>query len=183
MVLADGDIAVAGKAVNRGPHIRFVRGDATRLPFPDATFDAVMLCDVLEHIPDDRAAAAEARRVVKPGGYLIASSPHVDWRYPYYKVLTPVVPTEAELFAEWGHVRRGYTLDQFDALLGPTQVAWASFISPVTALAHDLSFSKLPFAVKWGALVAISPLTWAGYLVHAPHGRGTEIAAAYRKVA
>jgi SAM-dependent methyltransferase len=46
-----------------------------RLPFADATFDLVTALDVLEHIDDDVAAVAEIRRVLRPGGLLLASVP------------------------------------------------------------------------------------------------------------
>ncbi len=52
-----------------------VRGDATALPFPDATFDAVITSEVLEHIPDDVAALAELRRVVRRGGLVAVTVP------------------------------------------------------------------------------------------------------------
>jgi SAM-dependent methyltransferase len=52
-----------------------VRGDATALPFPDATFDAVVTSEVLEHIPDDVAALAELRRVVRRGGLVAVTVP------------------------------------------------------------------------------------------------------------
>ena len=42
--------------------------DAAALPFADSSFDAVTLFDLLEHVPDDRAAASEAWRVLRPGG-------------------------------------------------------------------------------------------------------------------
>jgi SAM-dependent methyltransferase len=57
---------------------RFVaclRGDATRLPFADATFDRVVTSEVLEHIDSDTAAIAELHRVLKPGGVLAATVP------------------------------------------------------------------------------------------------------------
>lgn len=50
-------------------------GDALRLPFPSATFDAVICSEVLEHIPDWRAALTEIERVLKPGGLFCASVP------------------------------------------------------------------------------------------------------------
>lgn len=50
-------------------------GDATRLPFPDNTFDHVIAAEVLEHIPDDEAALAELARVLKPGGTIAVTVP------------------------------------------------------------------------------------------------------------
>lgn len=62
-----------------------LRGDATALPFPDGTFDAVVTSEVLEHIPDDVGALGELARVLKPGGVLAATVPtswpeRVCWR-------------------------------------------------------------------------------------------------------
>ncbi len=50
-------------------------GDALRLPFADGSFDAVICSEVLEHIPNYRAALEEIHRVLKPGGRLCASVP------------------------------------------------------------------------------------------------------------
>ena len=52
-----------------------LRGDATRLPFPDDTFDCVVTSEVLEHIQDDVSAIAELHRVLKPGGSLAVTVP------------------------------------------------------------------------------------------------------------
>ena len=52
-----------------------VNGDATRLPFPDDSFDRVLASEVLEHIPNDAAAFAELARVLKPGGMLAVTIP------------------------------------------------------------------------------------------------------------
>lgn len=52
-----------------------VNGDGTRLPFPDDTFDLVICSEVMEHIPDDAAAASELARVLKPGGRLAVTVP------------------------------------------------------------------------------------------------------------
>jgi ubiquinone/menaquinone biosynthesis C-methylase UbiE len=47
------------------------QGDARRLPYPDATFDAAYLVAVLGEIPDQDAALRELRRVVKPTGRIV----------------------------------------------------------------------------------------------------------------
>jgi SAM-dependent methyltransferase len=52
-----------------------LRGDATRLPFADASFDCVVTSEVLEHIPDDGSAIRELVRVLKPGGTFAATVP------------------------------------------------------------------------------------------------------------
>jgi ubiquinone/menaquinone biosynthesis C-methylase UbiE len=49
--------------------------DATRLPFPDGAFDAVIAAEILEHIPDDAAAMAEIARVLRPGGTVAVTVP------------------------------------------------------------------------------------------------------------
>lgn len=59
--------------------------DITCLPFKDETFDHVICSEVLEHIPDDTAAAWELLRVLKPGGNLAVSVPRyfpekICWR-------------------------------------------------------------------------------------------------------
>jgi len=52
-----------------------VNADALDLPFPDASFDRVIISEVLEHIWDDDRALCEIARVVRPGGRLAATVP------------------------------------------------------------------------------------------------------------
>ena len=58
-----------------------VRGDATSLPYPDASFDAAYLVTVVGEIPDQQAALRELRRVLAPAGRLVVGEvlldPHV----------------------------------------------------------------------------------------------------------
>ncbi len=49
--------------------------DATRLPFADCAFHAVICTETLEHLPDDRAAIAEMARVLDRGGVLLGAVP------------------------------------------------------------------------------------------------------------
>jgi ubiquinone/menaquinone biosynthesis C-methylase UbiE len=48
-----------------------VAADLTRLPYADATFDAVVCGWVLEHLPDPRPGLRELARVLRPGGQLL----------------------------------------------------------------------------------------------------------------
>ncbi len=75
-----GTRATFGGMIDAGeiPADRFVsglRGDATKLPFADASFDRVVTSEVLEHIQDDVAAIRELARVLKPGGSLGVTVP------------------------------------------------------------------------------------------------------------
>jgi SAM-dependent methyltransferase len=65
---------LAGEVPPRA-HATAVRGDLTRLPFPDATFDRVIAAEVLEHIPADSEAIAEIARVLRPGGLAAVTVP------------------------------------------------------------------------------------------------------------
>jgi SAM-dependent methyltransferase len=64
----------AGEALP-GAAAAMVRGDATAMPFPDASFDAIIAAEVLEHIRLDRRALAEIARVLRPGGRLAVTVP------------------------------------------------------------------------------------------------------------
>lgn len=172
----------ASSPLNRQERMQFVCGDATALPFEDGTFDVVTMFDLLEHVPDDRKAAEETLRVLKPGGYLLVSSPNENWRFPYYRFMKPFCPTEEEMFAEWGHVRRGYSLADLENLIPAHFRKSATFISPVTVLMHDIAFSKLPHRLRSGLCLLVSPLTWFGYHIHKPDGVGTETASAWQKL-
>ncbi len=52
-----------------------VAGDATRLPFRDASFDRIIASEVMEHVGDDHAAMAELTRVLAPGGIVAVTVP------------------------------------------------------------------------------------------------------------
>lgn len=95
----DLDIPAGYAALHPDPRHHLQSGSLTALPYADASFDAALCTEVLEHIPDHEAAVAELARVMKPGGTLIASVPLLP---------APFDPS---------HVREGYTVDSFRALL------------------------------------------------------------------
>jgi SAM-dependent methyltransferase/GT2 family glycosyltransferase len=171
----------AAADVNRDPKVRFVVGDATDLPFPDKSFDVVTFFDVLEHIPADSQAVKEALRVLRPGGFVLVTTPSHRWRFPYYRALAPICPSDEDLIVEWGHVRRGYSPSDLARLFERRPLKTAGFINPVTALGHDLAWARLPEAVRRSLCGLVSPLTWLGYGLQRAWRPGTEIAASWRK--
>lgn len=59
-----------------GRPVTLVASVADRLPFAEATFDAVVAADVIEHVPDARAMVGESARVLRHGGVLWVSTPN-----------------------------------------------------------------------------------------------------------
>ena len=49
--------------------------DLTALPYADRSFDAIVANHVLEHVPDDKRALSELRRVLHPGGFAVLQVP------------------------------------------------------------------------------------------------------------
>ncbi|MEO6126416.1 MAG: class I SAM-dependent methyltransferase [Ilumatobacteraceae bacterium] len=75
-----GTRATLGGMVDAGEisidnYVGVLRGDATRLPFEDNTFDRVITSEVLEHIQNDVGAITEMVRVLKPGGTFAGTVP------------------------------------------------------------------------------------------------------------
>ena len=177
----DANPEYAAAPPNRRPGTSFVCADATSLPFPNDTFDAVTMFDVLEHIQDDAAAVKEALRVLRPGGFLLVTSPNERWRFPYYRALRLICPTDEEMMALWGHVRRGYSLADLERLVRFPPLETATFIGPLTVVCHDVSFSRLPGPVRRVLATGLAPLTWLGYRLHSSNSPGTESASSWLK--
>lgn len=117
-------IATAGRSF---PWLPLVRGDAAHLPLGDASVDAAVMLDVLEHVADPDAVLREIRRVVRPGGCLVVSVPHRGLLAP----LDPmnVYPRLQRRFRSWlplesaeesgSGTHRHFTAEEVRAILGP----------------------------------------------------------------
>jgi demethylmenaquinone methyltransferase/2-methoxy-6-polyprenyl-1,4-benzoquinol methylase len=77
--------------------IRLVVGQAERLPFPDATFDALTFTYLLRYVADPAATLRELARVVKPGGAIASLEFAVPgkrfwraWWWGYTRLVLPV---------------------------------------------------------------------------------------------
>jgi SAM-dependent methyltransferase len=88
--LYPGRTRFAARAV---PGARLLVGDACRVPFPDGAFAGVFVRDLLHHIETPRVAAAEAVRVLRPGGILVMLEPNA--RNPLTFLQARLVPAEA----------------------------------------------------------------------------------------
>jgi ubiquinone/menaquinone biosynthesis C-methylase UbiE len=96
-------------------------GDAQALPFPDDTFDTVTCTLSLCTIPDERAAIAEVRRVLRPGGRFVALE-HVRSARPVIRGLQHLLDPLAVRFAA-DHLHReplehlaaeGFVIDELE---------------------------------------------------------------------
>ena len=90
------------------PDVPFVKAPhATELPWPEASFNRLLSCGVLEHVPDDNASLAEIFRVLQPGGYLFI------YQLPQVYAYTELINRSRGL---WYHDRR-YTLGRTRQML------------------------------------------------------------------
>jgi ubiquinone/menaquinone biosynthesis C-methylase UbiE len=78
----DFSAAMLDQARRRHPQLRFDEGDAEALPYPDASFAAVVSNFGIHHIAHSDRAMAEARRVLRPGGRLAIT----NWAAPVENV-------------------------------------------------------------------------------------------------
>jgi SAM-dependent methyltransferase len=72
--LSEGMLGEARRQLGGRAESLYVTGDAQALPFPDTSFDVVIANHMLYHVPDREQALRELRRVVRPGGRLVAST-------------------------------------------------------------------------------------------------------------
>jgi SAM-dependent methyltransferase len=160
----DYDVTHLRTAVERAralglDNVRLIAWDITRpFPFPDASFDAALFLDVIEHLEPRRQVLGEIARVLKVGGRLLVSGPNRDtsWRRRL---------REAGLFAMSDPDHKiEYTRDEFLAELGAGgfvpvgpvmpvvfDTPWAGLIDVVGGVSLGL-YARL---VRWKRAAAI----------------------------
>lgn len=109
-----------------------VAGDLQRLDLPDASFDAVVCAEVLEHLDDDAAALARIARVLRPGGLLVVTVPANPYRYDWTD--------------HWAGHRRRYTAEMLAerlAAAGFTGARVEGWGFPLTGLYHRQVYRRV----------------------------------------
>src|SRR5947207_3383634 len=64
------------RALGNGTSTELIQSDAQALPFADESFDLVVSCETIEHVPDVKKALREMWRVARPGGKLFLTTPN-----------------------------------------------------------------------------------------------------------
>lgn len=107
--------------------VYLVEGDATRIPFGDATFDAVVAVHVFHLIPDWKGAVQEVARVLKPGAVLVNAWTENFHRESWWSTWNAVIPPQH---------RARFGLDFSDHRTFLTTLAWTVAREPV-----DMTYS------------------------------------------
>lgn len=113
----DFSAAMLREARAASPGLAFDEGDAEALPYADGTFDAVVSNFGMHHFPHPDRAAAEARRVLRPGGLFAFSSWADPARNAAWRLLFDAIRAEGDPAAAKTPPSGG-GLAQIDAVLG-----------------------------------------------------------------
>ncbi len=133
-----------------------LRGRPDRIPVGDSGFDLVVSIDVHEHLEDCGAFNEELRRVVRPGGTVIVTTPNGDARKPV-TVLKQRIGMTKEVY---GHRVIGYDIPQLEGMLravGLQPVAsgsYSHFFTELLELAINFAYVKLLSRRKGSPAVA-----------------------------
>jgi 2-polyprenyl-3-methyl-5-hydroxy-6-metoxy-1,4-benzoquinol methylase len=126
-------------------HRDVLQAPARVLPFRDESFDVVVSLDYLEHVEDDQAAMNELRRVLKPGGRLLLSTPTTGRSF----LLNRIKPLIGLTLDKYGHVREGYNLDQLSGRLRDQGYAildtctYSRFFTELIEMGINFAFVKI----------------------------------------
>jgi len=127
----DGSPDAVAIALERGRNVQQGNVDEP-LPFADASFDAVVMKDLLEHVADPVALVREARRVLRTGGLVFASSPDAQrWVWDDYTHRRPFT-------------RKGFRLLFEDQGLQVERVGYESVVPGVGLLAARTRRKRRP---------------------------------------
>lgn len=111
-------IEKAKRNVGHLPDVLLTNANIYQLPYPDGTFDGVILSEILEHVDRDVDGLKEVYRVLKPGGVAAITVPNANypfWWDPINKSLETAFNThigQGPLAGIWANHVRLYTPDQ-----------------------------------------------------------------------
>ena len=138
------------------PGLRFVRGDAQQIPFPDGSFEVVTISYGLRNLADLEGGLREMKRVLRPGGHVLAldfgKPDNGVWRAIYFGYLRHFVP----LLGRWlcGDAdTHGYILESL--MHFPAQKG-------VAAKMVGLGFDDVGILNLFGGVMSINSGRWPG---------------------
>src|SRR5579885_212597 len=104
-------VAFAAEAY-RAPNLRYIAADARRIPFASGSFDVIVSFETLEHFAEQAIFLAELRRLLRPSGLLVISTPNSEVYSPIGAPANPYhvrelsrAEFEAQLSGLFRHVR------------------------------------------------------------------------------
>jgi SAM-dependent methyltransferase len=156
----DASAGMVAAAARTGAEV--VVGDATRLPYPDASVDVAVAMHMLYHVPDVPAAVRELRRVLRPGGTLLATT-----NGAYHTAEIQIV-MNAALRAVVGRERSfgplSFTLENGAAILG-TQFTRVERQDQTAVVDVPAAEPVLAYIASFGpALAGVSEQEWPRFL-------------------
>jgi SAM-dependent methyltransferase len=124
----------------------YVSSDPVRLPYADASFDAILSCGVLEHVQDPDASLEELRRVLRPGALLYVYK--LPNRFSYLERIAKAAGLSYHGQAEHDRL---YTITSSRALL----------VSHCFDLLEIRYANMLPLTLTGRVVTALAPALWA----------------------
>jgi 2-polyprenyl-3-methyl-5-hydroxy-6-metoxy-1,4-benzoquinol methylase len=123
----DAGVALAQEILRSFENVQVIKDDAYDLSFRDEEFDTVLMTDVIEHLDRPERAAAEAARVMAPGGAVLITTPQWSPDRPidfhHVKEYRPEELT-ALLDDHFEHVEMRYGIPKMWADLYNTKIGW-----------------------------------------------------------
>jgi ubiquinone/menaquinone biosynthesis C-methylase UbiE len=89
--------------------------DTPRLPYDSASFDAVAIMDVLEHVPSPAETLDEVVRILKPGGKLVGFVPIEGERFSMYSLYRALLGND--VYAKTKEHIQAFSHESLDALI------------------------------------------------------------------
>ena len=172
----DEATVAAARAEFDRPNLRFELGDARALPLPDASVDVAVTFETLEHLAEQDVFLAELRRVLRPDGLLIVSTPDRDVYSPAGAPPNPyhvLELTQAEFEALLRRHFACFTVAAQRALIGSvilggdTAPARSYERRSETVIEGSGHLSRAPYLLAFASDAALPPLPNSVYVYRA----------------